>query len=172
MKTKRFFIFMAFVLALGMNAVAQDADAQYATDMLKPGSAAPDFTLNDLNGTSHTLSSLQGNYVLLDFWASWCTDCRKDIPEMKRLHELYGKKIQFVSVSFDDKKENWQKCVETNGLDWLQLSELKKWKETTVSQLYHIKWIPSMYLLDREGNILLSTVMIEKVAAKLKELAE
>lgn len=57
-------------------------------------------------------------------------------------------------------------------MSWLNVSELKKWKETEVSKLYKIKWIPAMYLIDRHGKIILSTVMIEKLADKLKELHE
>lgn len=57
-------------------------------------------------------------------------------------------------------------------MNWLNVSELKKWKETQISQMYKIKWIPAMYLIDRQGKIILSTVMIEKMADKLKELHE
>ena len=85
---------------------------------------------------------------------------------------MYGQRIKFVSVSFDDKKDNWTRCIESNGMDWLHLSELKKWKSTDVSRLYNIKWIPAMYLIDRQGTVILSTVMIDKLAAKLKELHE
>lgn len=170
MKIKHFFILMVSVFSFAATAMAQDADSKYATELLKPGSMAPDFTLNDPDGNSHKLSSLRGNYVVLDFWASWCSDCRKDMPEMKRLYDLYGKKVRFVGISFDDKPENWKKYIESNHLEWLQVSELKKWKETNISGLYKIQWIPTMYILDREGKVVLSTVMIEKVAAKLKEL--
>lgn len=172
MTTKRFITMLALTLALALNAAAQDADARYAKGLLQPGTAAPDFTLAAPDGTNHSLSELKGTYVVLDFWASWCPDCRKDIPEMKRLHDEYGRNVKFVSVSFDEKKDNWTACIEQNGMDWLHLSELKKWKQTEVSRLYNVKWIPAMYIIDRRGDIILSTVMIEKVAAKLKELNE
>lgn len=172
MTTKRFLTLAALTLALTLNAAAQDADARYAKDMLKPGTAAPGFTLAAPDGTKHSLASLKGSYVVLDFWASWCPDCRKDIPELKRLHDEYGRNVKFVSVSFDDKKENWTNCIKQNGMDWLHLSELKKWKQTDISRRYNVKWIPAMYVIDRDGGIILSTVMIEKVAAKLKELNE
>ena len=51
-----------------LGAAAQDADSRYATELLKPGTEAPDFTLKDINGAEHTLSQLRGNYVVLDFW--------------------------------------------------------------------------------------------------------
>lgn len=165
-------IIAAVVIALAANVSAQDADSLYAKDLLQPGTEAPDFTLAAPDGTRHSLSEMKGSYVVLDFWASWCPDCRKDIPEMRRLHDMYGQRIKFVSVSFDDKKDNWTRCIESNGMDWLHLSELKKWKSTDVSRLYNIKWIPAMYLIDRQGTVILSTVMIDKLAAKLKELHE
>ena len=162
--------FMLFAVTATMNAAAQDADSLYAKDLLSPGTEAPDFTLPAPDGTGHSLSSLRGSYVVLDFWASWCPDCRKDIPAMKELHDKYGANIRFVGVSFDDDKAKWTRCIESNGMRWLQLSELKKWKETGVSKLYNIKWIPAMYLIDRQGRVVMATVMVEKLAAKLKEL--
>ena len=75
-------------------------------------------------------------------------------------------------MSFDDDKAKWTNYIEANGMDWLNLSELKKWKQTEISKQYNIQWIPAMYLIDRQGQIILSTVMIEKLAAKLKELHE
>lgn len=169
---KKLIFMAAFAIISVISAMAQDADSRYATELLKPGTEAPDFTLKDINGTEHTLSQLRGSYVVLDFWASWCPDCRKDVPMLKELYAKYGERIKFVSVSFDDKKENWKNYVEANGMSWLNVSELKKWKETEVSKLYNIKWIPAMYLIDRQGKIILSTVMIEKLADKLKELHE
>lgn len=165
-------IIAAAALAFAANVAAQDADAKYAEGLLQPGAEAPEFNLTAPDGTGHSLSDFRGSYVVLDFWASWCPDCRKDIPEMKRLHGEYGKNVRFISVSFDDNKDSWTRCIETNGMDWLHLSELKKWKTTEVSRLYNIQWIPSMYVIDPRGRIVLSTVMIEKVAAKLKELHE
>lgn len=172
MRLKRILIVAALVAVCVVCARAQDADSLYAGGLLKPGTEAPDFTLAAPDGTRHSLSDMRGSYVVLDFWASWCPDCRKDIPAMKELYAKYGSGIKFVSVSFDDKKEAWTGCIEANGMEWLQLSELKKWKETAVSGLYGIKWIPAMYLIDRQGRVVLSTVMIEKLAGKLKELHE
>lgn len=172
MNIKRIITCALALFALAVTAPAQDADSLYAKDLLQPGTEAPDFTLAAPDGTKHTLSSMRGGYVVLDFWASWCPDCRKDIPEMKRLHEKYGRNISFVSVSFDDKRDAWTRCIAQYGMPWLHVSELKKWKETDISRLYNIKWIPAMYLIDRQGRIILSTVMIEKLAAKLQEQHE
>lgn len=172
MTAKRFFTLVAMTIMLATATAAQDADSLYAKGLLQPGTEAPDFTLASPDGSRHSLSSLRGSYVVLDFWASWCPDCRKDIPEMKRLHAEYGDMIKFVSVSFDDKKDNWTRCIADNGITWLNLSELKCMRDSDVARLYNVKWIPSMHIIDRQGRIILSTVMIEKLAAKLKELHE
>ena len=162
--------FALTVSAQSKNGAAADTDAKYATGLLQPGTKAPDFTMADADGRKHSLSDFKGKYVVLDFWASWCPDCRKDVPEVKRLHDLYGKNVEFVSVSFDNVKANWVNYVGKNGMSWLQLSELKKMREADITKLYKVSWIPSVYIIDRDGKIILSTVMIEKVAAKLKEI--
>ena len=169
-----------FLLLTSTFAFAQDADEQYATDLLKPGTEAPDFlTVPEAanvkqNGPFSKLSGFRGAYVLLDFWASWCPDCRKDIPEIKKIAEKYDNRIIIQSQSFDTDSAAWQRCIKKNkmyGPGWFHSSELKKWKkETTVDSLYHVNWIPTMYLIDPEGKVVLGTVMVEKIEAELEKL--
>ena len=173
------FIMMAPVFAItaqttGNNAkqaAAEDDDTKYATELLKAGATAPDFTLQTPDGKTVQLSKLRGKYVVLDFWASWCPDCRKDLPAIINMYNTYGKRgVQFVGVSFDDKKENLLKAMADFNIPYTQVSELKKWKETAISALYHIKWIPTMYLIAPDGKVVLGTVMSDKLAAKLAEI--
>lgn len=167
---KKLIVLAVLFLSFTANAMAGDADSLYAKELLKPGKQAPDFILRSVDGSRHSLSELNGNYVVLDFWASWCPDCRNDMTEIKRLHDEYGQKVKFVGISFDYNRDNWLNYVRENNLQWLHLSELKKMKEADISKLYKVKWIPTMYLIDPEGNIILSTVMVEKLADKLKTL--
>ncbi len=156
------------VMAQGM---ADDPDRRYATDLLKTGTEVPDFQMKTLDGKKFKLSKLRGHYVVLDFWASWCPDCRKDIPNLLRMYNrFHGKGVEFVGVSFDDNATAWQEAVRKYNIPYTQVSELKKWKETAVSPLYGVKWIPSLYLIDPEGKVVLSTVVSDKVEAKLYEL--
>lgn len=151
--------------------VQQDDDAKYATELLKPGTEAPDFALATPDGKTVKLSDMRGKYVVLDFWASWCPDCRKDLPAIAALHNTYAKRgVEFIGVSFDDKKENLVKAISNFNIAYTQVSELKKWKETQISAAYHIKWIPSMYLIAPDGKVVVSTVMKDKIAAKLAEI--
>ena len=96
----------------------QDEDAKYATELLKPGTGAPDFKLKDINGKKVQLAKLfKGSYTVVDFWASWCPDCRKDMPNVQRIfHEFAPKGVNFVGVSFDTEVENWRKAVEQYGI--------------------------------------------------------
>lgn len=181
MKSRLFkyvFIFVAAflasqaTLAQTAEASAEDLDAKYATEMLKPGSAAPDFTLTSLEGKKVSLSDFRGKTVVIDFWASWCPDCRKDAPAMVQLHrEFKDRGVVFLGVSFDTSREAWAKGVKNLGIDYLQVSNLKKWKETEVSKAYHVNWIPAIYVVDAEGRVVLGTVMSSKVKGVLEKLA-
>ena len=75
---------------------AADDDAKYATTLLKPGTQAPDFNLSTADGKTLSLSELKGRYVVLDFWASWCPDCRRDLPHMVRM-PTYAKSVSALT---------------------------------------------------------------------------
>ena len=134
-------MFLAAVLLM-MAAMAKaqpaqlDLDAKYATDLVKPGTLAPDFKLKTPQGKTVKLSKLaKGRYTVIDFWASWCGDCRKDIPNVKRLYRKFAPLgVQFVGVSFDDNAANWQSAIEKYELAYPQVSELKKMRESEVAQ--------------------------------------
>lgn len=162
---------LAFFPAKGLSQTYDDADAKYATELLKPGVEAPDFNLNTPDGKSFKLSSLKGKYVVLDFWASWCPDCRKDIPEVQLMYSAFAQKgVEFVGVSFDTDKTKWANAIEKYGIKYTQVSELIKFRDTKISKSYGVNWIPSMVLIDKDGKIMLSTVLSYKMEKKLTEL--
>lgn len=154
------------------DAAVGDEDSKYATELLKPGTEAPDFALQTPDGKTVKLSDYRGKYVVLDFWASWCPDCVKDIPNIKRLYADYKERgIEFIGVSFDDNKEKWASALAKHGIEYTQVSELKKWKTTEISSAYNIKWIPTLYLISPEGKVVLGTVMSEKIAGELGKIS-
>lgn len=170
---KKLLFLAAFLIGLAASVQAKDLDSLYAKDLLPVGTKAPNFDLQTADGRHITLESLRGNYVVLDFWASWCPDCRKEIPAVKSLFDKYkDRNVTFVGISFDQDKEAWVKCYwETYKMTWLQVSELKKWKrDTKVDKLFKVNWIPTLYLLSPEGKVLLATVQTEKLSELLATL--
>lgn len=152
-QTKMKRIVFAALLAFPLLCAAQNAES--ASALIAEGKAAPAFTLKSPDGKNVSLSDFRGKYLLVDFWASWCPDCRKSNPYMVQLHDsLKGKNIRFLGISFDTDAEAWKKCIEKDGLAWTHASELKKWKETAVSKSYGIKWIPTFsYRPQGQGGI-------------------
>ena len=78
-------LLVAFMLCMQTIYAQEDLDAKYATELPKAGTVAPDFTLSSLDGNTISLSDFKGKYVVLDFWASWCPDCIRDIPVYSNL---------------------------------------------------------------------------------------
>ena len=150
----------------------QDMDDKYATELVKAGTPAPDFKMKTPEGKTIQLSKVaKGKTVVLDFWASWCPDCRKDAPEVVRLYEAYKKfGVEFIGISMDTDIEAWKKAIEKFGITYPQVSELKKFKETDIAKAYGVKWIPSMVVIGPDGQVKLSTVLTYKVDKYLKEL--
>ncbi|MFA4871011.1 MAG: TlpA disulfide reductase family protein [Pedobacter sp.] len=136
------------------------------------GAKATDFTQNDLNGNPFTLSSLRGKYVLVDFWASWCGPCRAENPNVvKAYNELKGKNFEIVGVSLDypGSKAAWAEAVKKDGLPWIQVSDLKGWKNE-VAVMYGINSVPQNLLIDPQGMIIAKNLRGEALTEKLKEL--
>ena len=170
-------ILALFLLCLSslmvMEATAQtDFDDKYAVDLLKPGTPAPDFQLATPDGKMVKFSDFsKGKYVVVDFWASWCPDCRKDAPEIIRLYNhFHSKGVEFIGVSFDTDKEKWTNCIEKLGIPYEQVSEMKRMKDSKVAAAYGIKWIPSVYVLNTAGRVILQTVTTEKLRKRLQLL--
>ena len=149
-------------------AIADSLDAIYAVDMLKCGTAAPELSLNDLRGKPRSLAELRGKKVVLVFWASWCPDCRSEIPVLKAMQaNADPEKVAFLSVSFDRDIETLCSFVENNFLGGIQLFDPAGKKDSKVAADFGVKWIPSLYLIDEDGNIAIATVVADRVAEAL-----
>lgn len=135
-----------------------------------PGSMAPDFTENDVQGRPLRLSSLRGKYVLIDFWASWCHPCRMENPNLVKQYQLYKDKgFQVLSVSLDDNVDKWKRAIAEDELPWLHVSDLRGWNNAAC-KLYAIRGVPSSFLVDPQGKIIATGLVGEKLDEKLKEL--
>jgi peroxiredoxin len=139
-------------------------------EKVQVGSEAPDFTLPDVNGNLVSLSSFRGKYVLVDFWAAWCPDCRKENPNIVSAWEKYkNKNFAILGVSLDRNRDQWLAAIEKDKLTWTQVSDLKYWS-SEAAVLYCIRWIPMSFLIDPEGKIVAIGLEGEELHNKLEEL--
>ena len=135
------------------------------------GNKFVDFKLPGLAGDSIALSDLVGktDYVLIDFWASWCGPCMRFLPELKSFYAKHGgTQFAILGVSLDENKEAWVKTVSAHQMTWKQVSDLKGWKSAG-SRVYAVNSIPNTVLIDKEGKIVgrnLSLPEIEKLLIK------
>ena len=122
---------------------------------LEIGSEAPDFEAPDVMGHPVKLSDYNGKYVVLDFWASWCKDCRAEMPAMKKLYTAYAPKdVEFLGVSFDTDLQTLVDYGMEADIPWMQVCNQIKWKENPISASYDLHWIPTMFLVSPEMKIL------------------
>ena len=141
-----------------------------AADKFAAGTEAPAFSSTDINGKTVSLADFKGKYVFVDFWASWCGPCKPQIPFLKAANDKYkSKNFVMLGVSLDSKRDAWLKAVEEHKLDWLQLSELKGWKESA-AVTYEVGAIPNNILIGPDGKILAKGLYNEDLEKKLAEL--
>jgi thiol-disulfide isomerase/thioredoxin len=136
-------------------AVEEAPDMSQYMPSLQVGEFAPLFEAPDILDETVGLSDFLGDYLVIDFWATWCKDCRAEVPAMKQLYDRFAPRgVQFLGVSFDTDRESLVSyCIE-NDIAWLQVCNGIKWKENPISADYDLHWIPTMYLLDPDGKIL------------------
>ena len=146
------------------------SDQVNAQRKLAVGSPAPDISLSQPDGEMLSLTDLQGKYVLIDFWASWCGPCRKENPNVVRVYNKYHDKgFEILGVSLDKDRNSWLKAIQQDGLVWKHISDLKYWNSVVVPE-YQVKGIPLTYLVDPDGNIVGKNLRGASLENKLAEI--
>ncbi len=146
------------------------------------GTPALEFSAEVMDGKTVNLSDLRGQYILLDFWASWCRPCRKNNPKLVKLYDnLHASEFvnatgfEIISIAVNDKPDMWQKAIEADQLNWpwhiLDSPDSTSFDNGTIAEKYEVREIPTTFLIDPEGMIIgvnLSVSKIEQLLANKK----
>jgi len=131
---------------------------------------AIDFEAVDISGKKIKLSEFKGKVVILDFWATWCPPCIKEIPHLKKLYSTYkDEDFEIVSIALERKPREYAlNFVKENKMNWVHVIDKDKGRE--IATEYKIRYIPTMYVIDKNGEIDASGLRGEKLGQKIAEL--
>lgn len=129
-----------------------------------------DFQLFDTLKNKVSFDEYYGNYVLVDFWASWCKPCLANLPELKRIYSKFqSKNFKIISISIDETLSNWMKGINFDPVPWKHVSDLKGWQGLPV-KFYKIESIPRYMILDPQGDIVTNDIPINSIDEKLIQI--
>jgi thiol-disulfide isomerase/thioredoxin len=128
---------------------------RYRQPRFVAGEQAPDFQVTLIDGSTARLSDTKGKYTLLQFWGSWCGPCRAENPDLATLYQKYhAQGFEIFSVAIEQNPRNWQRAIAEDGLIWRYHSMESADFGGPVSRQYNIKSIPTLFLLNPDGNIM------------------
>ena len=115
----------------------------------------PDFQVFDTLGKTYTLADFKGKYLFVEFSASWCGWCKKEIPHIRKAYEqLKDRNIVFITMMMDTEREQWIRDMKREEIGWLCLTDLKGMKKSPLVDAYNLRGLPDSFVVDPEGYII------------------
>ncbi|HWI56494.1 MAG TPA: TlpA disulfide reductase family protein [Bacillota bacterium] len=134
--------------------IKQQEEAKKIQTTLVAGAQFPDFNEKDLDGKPLSIASYKGKVVLLDFWATWCGPCVRELPNVQKTYEKHHPKgFEIIGISLDEDEQKLKGFIKEKNMPWRQYFDGKGWENKLAAQ-YGVKSIPATYLLDGEGKII------------------
>jgi thiol-disulfide isomerase/thioredoxin len=131
---------------------------------------APALVLPDRAGKQVDLRNFRNNYVVVDFWASWCPPCRVFNRTLVKLYKRFHPMgLEVLSVSLDEDRKSWLRAIRTDGLGWTQLVDTMAWN-SKVATAWDVLGVPNSFLIDPEGNIIARNLHGGELEKKLEEI--
>ncbi len=147
-------------------------DEVIANKEFKVGVKAPEFSIKGMDGEDIELKNFTGKYILLDFWASWCGPCRREMPNVVKLYkECKGKNFEIIGISLDQKAEPWKKAVKELKMTWPQACDFQVWYGP-VARKYNLSAVPYTVLINPEGKIEALDLRGEELISTIKKLVK
>lgn len=139
------------------------------------GEKAPQFSAKLMDGSSFELKDLEGSYVLIDFWGSWCGPCRRDNPNLVNLYSEFkdasfkdAQGFEMVSIAVETNERRWKAAIVKDQLNWkYHIAQLERFK-SPIASLYGVKEIPTKYLLNPKGEIIGVNLTAQEIAEMLR----
>ncbi len=138
------------------------------------GDKAPGFSAPLIDGSTFSLDDLKGKYVLLDFWGSWCGPCRRESSDLVELYKNFSHKkfkdaqgFEIVSVGIETNPSRWKKAILQDHLSWKYHIIQKDRFKGKIAKLYGVREIPTKYLLDKNGKVLMTNPRFEEIISFL-----
>lgn len=131
-----------------------------------------DYCLSDADGDKKCISNFVGKskFLYIDFWASWCGPCVREMPNLKKIYEEYKDKgLQIISISLDTDEAKWKQGIKKIDVPWVHLSDLKG-DESGVNKLYNVDGIPHGVLIDEKGYVLIPKANAKSLEISLRDL--
>jgi thiol-disulfide isomerase/thioredoxin len=154
----------------GVSGIAQEEKA--VADRLARLKTQPiSLSYKAIDGRDVDISKLRGKVVLIDFWASWCEPCRKEVPDLVAVYEKYHDRgFEIIGVSLDSDKDALTVYTQENGMLWPEYFDGKVW-DNDLSKSFGISAVPAMWLVDKKG-LLVTTDGRKDLAGQVEKLLQ